>query len=265
MMNQTAFFVTILIGFAVQLNSAAEEPKKSSPPANAPFVREQSERVKKLIETLASKNAAPPIRGPSDDAYITFPKETYDQDLQIPVYLAIQQLVAEGEIAVDLLLSHPNDERYSFSVKTVGPSNLSVSSVCQLLAEIPINCFKPELEYITYDQEFVYPKLGPKETFADWWAKNKHRGLAALQLEAIDANLAFFRTVDGEKARGTFLSEGRLPIDEFNECREKNKRVLEKIRAVIIAGNEAYQPKTITRLQRDRNLIGLPWTPLPVR
>jgi hypothetical protein len=210
---------------------------------------------------LASKNPKPSTKNdsPFHEPEISFSKDKYNPDLQIPVYLAIQQLLSEGEVAIELLLRHPQDDRYSISAYAAGSFNMHVSRVCESLVEISISCFKPEINYITYDQEHVYPKLAVGESLGEWWAKNKHRGLMALQLEAIDANLDFFKTVDGKKARPIYLSENRYEIDDFNKMRDENIVTLKTIRASIVARGESYRPKAITRLQRGIQFVGLPW------
>src|SRR5258708_1372649 len=89
---------------------------------------EATKRIKHLIGMLASRNAAPRIvgdPGKGEDAEITFEK-TYDTNLQVPVYLAMQQLLAEGEAALELLRANANDARYSLSINSINDSNLTV-------------------------------------------------------------------------------------------------------------------------------------------
>src|SRR5262245_88003 len=65
-------------------------------PVDEPHPEETRARVKYLIEMLASKNPAPKITGENNrkDGILTYPKE-YKHALQVPVYLAMQQLLAE--------------------------------------------------------------------------------------------------------------------------------------------------------------------------
>src|SRR5262249_15271954 len=97
--------------------------------------KEARARVKYLIAMLASKNPPPAIEGKEkwEDKTITFSKQ-YDKSLQVPVYLAVQQLLAEDEVAIDLLLSHTDDKRYSYSVNCLNDYNVSVSDACEAIA-----------------------------------------------------------------------------------------------------------------------------------
>lgn len=98
--------------------------------------RERTTRIESLIELLASRNHAPEIRGNArrgEDQTIRFPKE-FDKSLQIPVYLAVKELLAEDEAAIDLLLAHQGDDRYSFSVNSDTDYNVTVSKACEWIA-----------------------------------------------------------------------------------------------------------------------------------
>ena len=125
--------------------------------------RERIARIECLIELLASKNAAPTVVGDAamgDDQTLDFPK-SYDRSLQVPVYLAVKELLAEDEAAMDLLLAHKNDDRYSFSVNSYKDYNLSVSRACLWIAEQKLSCYEPEIAVITRSQFGVYPDLSP--------------------------------------------------------------------------------------------------------
>lgn len=146
--------------------------------------REVSARMAYLIEMLASKNTAPVVHGNArqgGDETIRF-TNGYDKALQVPVYLAAQQLLTEGEAALDALLAHVGDARYSFSLNFSNTDfNVSVSEACERIAERIVLAFKPRLHVLTRSQFGIYPKLeGVNQPLAKWWEKNKHRGLRTL-------------------------------------------------------------------------------------
>jgi hypothetical protein len=229
--------------------------------AVAPSAKETRDRVRYLINVLASKNTAPAIKGNprmGEDAVIRFSKK-YDKSLQVPVYLALQQLLAEGEGAFDLLLAHTGDNRYSFSVNSISDYNVTVSEACRSIVWRNILCFEPELHILTRSQFGLYPKPGEARSLANWWRKNRHRGLANLQIEAIVASIAFFRKVDGKTAPPWHPEAERLPIKMFNRLREDNLRILKAIRQYIVDKGEPYRPKTLLR-GWPNYLFGLPWT-----
>src|SRR5688572_24647111 len=112
--------------------------------AEEPRERERRARIEYLIELLASTNRAPDVRGDASrgqDHTITFPKD-YDRSLQVPVYLAMKELLAEDEASMDLLLAYQGDERYSFSVNSTEDYNVSVSRACQWIAEQKLLCYE---------------------------------------------------------------------------------------------------------------------------
>ena len=228
---------------------------------NERSARETRGRVKYLIEMLASKNSAPPIRGDmGGDQFIEFPKG-YDKSLQVPVYLAAQQLAAEGEAALEPLIAHTGDKRYSFSVTSSSDFNRTVSDACEMLARTILTGFQDDLHYITRSQFDLYPKLDESETLAEWWKKNKGRGLPALQIEALDAGIAFMKDVDGKTAPPVYHDGERLPLEQFNRLREENLRALKAIRRYVEDRREPYRPKGLYGWYSLRlfSLYGLPW------
>src|SRR5262249_52772897 len=100
--------VALVVGFFAGRWSAGGQPAgpggndgethETLKPVHDPDPKETRARVKYLIEMLASKNPAPKITGEMDlrDAIIEYSKE-YNDSLQVPVYLALHQLLAEGE------------------------------------------------------------------------------------------------------------------------------------------------------------------------
>jgi hypothetical protein len=226
--------------------------------------RERIARIECLIELLASKNAAPTVVGDAtmgDDQTIDFPK-SYERSLQVPVYLAVKELLAEDEAAMDLLLAHKNDDRYSFSVNSSTDYNISVSGACRWIAKQKLSCYEPEIHVITRSQFGVYPEVspfkGPGESFESWWNKNKGRGLAALQLEAIDAEIKFMQEVDGKTALPWHAAAEPLPIGEFNRLRDDNLRILKALRRYVSETQTPYRPNTLD--SEYHHCFGLPWT-----
>lgn len=222
--------------------------------------REDLARVKYLIEMLASKNKAPVVRGDhrrGDDEDISFPKD-YDKSLQVPVYLAVQQLLAEGEMALDLLFAHAGDKRYSFSVNSGNMDyNASVSQACAMIAEEIFFPFDREIHYITRSGQGAHPNK-PGQTLAEWWKKNERRGLRTVQIEAIDRVTTFMKTVDAQSTLPVHPDANKLPIKEFNRLREDNLRILKSIKGTIVERNQPYRA---TSLDDDhRYMFGLPWT-----
>ena len=221
--------------------------------------REQTKRIEHLIELLASKNQPPTILGDAkrgEDQTIRFPKD-YDRNLQVPVYLAVKELLAEDERAIDLLLSHEGDERYSLSVNSDTDYNVTVSAACNWIARQRLLAYEPELHVITRSQFGIYPPRST-ESFATWWNNNKERGLAALQIEAIDATIKFMSTVDGATALPWHPEASRLPLAEFNSKRDANLKTLDAIRKYITATDKPYRTTTLDTASQC--IFGLPWT-----
>jgi hypothetical protein len=214
-------------------------------------------RIDYLIDMLASKNAAPPIKGDGEDRRIVFP-ETYDKSLQVPVYLAVQQLLAENEAAFDRLLAQTNDKRYSYSVNNgFGEYNVTVSEACSRIVIRCLFSFGQELHLITHSQGSQFGLKLNKMSLAEWWEKNKQRGLAALQVEAIDSEIDFLQTVDRTKVLGPDTYSSRLPSDRFNSLREENIQILKSIRLSIIETGEPYRAKNLDG--DHESMIGMPW------
>jgi len=236
-------------------------------PVDDPHPDKTRSRVKHLIEMLASKNPVPKITGElcQKEGIIEYPKE-YKDSLQVPVYLALQQLLAEGEGAFDQLLAHTDDNRYSFTDKWCEQfHNRFVSDVCESIVERNLHCCHPELHLITRDEGWhSYPNLEPFGSLAKWWQKNKKRGLTALQIESIDDTIAFMRRLDGRTAAPWHAQAEQFPIDEFDRLRDENVRILKAVRQYIVRTGKPYLPKTLdgpkNRNSGERQIIALPWT-----
>ena len=141
-------------------------------------------RVGLLIEQLASQNTAPPVVGSFDDGeeqLVKFP-EKYDRSLQVPVYCAYQALLAEEDTAIDLLLDHAEDTRYSYSVNSFRDYNVSVGNACQRIASAMLIGFEEELHVISRDQKHVFPpadpfgKNKPRPDLLDYWRQRRELG-----------------------------------------------------------------------------------------
>jgi hypothetical protein len=221
--------------------------------------RERTKRIECLIELLASKNPAPGVRGNArrgEDQTITFPKD-YDRSLQVPVYLAVKELLAEDEAAMDLLLAHEGDDRYSFSVNAYKDENVTVSEACERIAEQKLLAYEPELHVITRSQFGLYP-ADSAGSLKIWWSKNRQRGLAALQVEALDAAIKFMTAVDGATALAWHADARRLPLEEFNRYRDGNLQTLKAIRQYVVTTGTPYRAKTLD--DAHSCFFGLPWT-----
>lgn len=214
----------------------------------------KEQRIRALVELLASKNPAP--RAKQGD--ITVPKN-YDTQAQVVVYLATQQLMVEAADAFDVLAEHLNDERYSFSYLGInGDSNMTVGGACHWIMRQTVECYASEIHLMTRDQDYVYLYRDPEKfEMAKWWKANRKRPLWELQIEAIDHQIKFMKTVDREKASTPFI-DGRLAEPaEFERLRKENLRILEKLKTSIETMKEPFRPKV---LDLQRAWMGLlPW------
>jgi hypothetical protein len=214
----------------------------------------KKERVGLLIELLASKNDAPEARRGA----IRVPKQ-YDKGAQVLVYLASQQLLAEGADAFDGLIAHFDDERYSFSYHGIsGDGNMRVGGVCRWIMRQTVECYISEINLITRDQDWVYLfRDGEDANLAEWWKKNRNRPLQELQLDAIEHAIRFMTTVKWETATPPYLDGGKADREEFETLRLENLKILERMKASVTALKQPYRPKVLT-LQRAWMGL-LPW------
>lgn len=224
--------------------------------------KESAARIRHLIGLLASKNPAPRIEGDAsggDDPEIRFDSQ-YDKTAQVPVYLALNQLLSEGEGAFELLLQHSDDKRYAFSVNSYHDYNVTVGGACEKIVYRNIVCFEPEMHVITRSQFGLYP---PREqmqgqSLREWWEKNKRRGLNTIQVEAMDTMIAFMQEVDGRTAPPWHPAAEPLPLEEFNRFRDKNLQTLKSMRHTILSTGKPLTAKTIEG--HVTYFFGLPWT-----
>ena len=216
---------------------------------------------------LASRNPAPKIIGDvsreeikgkarGEMAIAVFDKP-YDRSLQVPVYLAMQQLLAEEEAALDLLLDHLDDNRYSLSVHSIeDDKNKTVGDICRRIFWDKIRPFACELHFLTKGGSGEYPPRGEK-SHKEWWEGKKKQGLARVQIEAIDAELDFMQKVDARKAVAWHPEAEKVPRVEFEKLRKANIRILKAMRETIQSTGKPYRPRTCLIWFED--VIGLPW------
>jgi hypothetical protein len=242
--------VSLIIGLltALQctpLHRAAAQERAAS--------RHTQKRIETLIEMLASKNEAPtPKRN-----HLDVP-QGYERQAQAVVYLAIQQLLAEGSEAFDLLIQHLEDARYSHSYESIqGDFNRNVGAVCDDILVRSVECYEFEIDLISWDQQEIFLNGKSKAELAKWWKENRERPLWKLQLEAIDRQIEFQKTADRDRVRSIHPEAPRLPAEEFEKLREKNLELLKRRRASIEAAEEAYRPKSLEHYFGTMTL--LPW------
>jgi hypothetical protein len=238
------------------------------PPLTGKAAPDESEkntisRTTHLIEMLGSRNAAPRIVGQDtggppkkwESAEIKF-DNSYDKNLQVPVYLAMRQLLLEGESALELLDKHTNDERYCLSIDNGdNHENWTVGHICTRIYWAKILPFKYDLHFMTKDQYWVYPDKRGK--LYKEWQEGKKAGLASIQIEAIDATINFLKNANAKNARPWVPYAPKVPPDEFETNRKKNIRMLHAIRETIVSTGKPYHPRTC--LWWDERIIGLPW------
>lgn len=238
-------------------------------PINAQGIAEENDlsrkRVEMLIEQLASRNAAPIVRGNArrgEDQTIRFP-ETFDKELQTPVYSAMQALLAEDDLAIDILMEHSDDMRYSYSVNTYADYNISVGRACTILATQMLTGFEDELLVVSMSQFGVFPpdSSGENEspkTVLDYWKKHRDLGAAKIQVQAIDAMLEYFRTADSKTEPPWHPDAKRLESAEFNRRRDENIKSLTSIRRFISDTGRRYRTNRTNGTHEA--LYGFPWT-----
>jgi hypothetical protein len=111
------------------------------------------QRVQMLIKLLASTNTAP------EEPIHSFPPN-YSRDAQVVVYLAIQQLLAEGSIAFDVLIENSNDKHYCYTYAAPDSEyNRTVGEACVLIVVGNVRCYAREIHIITEEQRYLGPDL----------------------------------------------------------------------------------------------------------
>jgi hypothetical protein len=243
--NVVAFL--LLAGFCDGANAASPAPTADV------------QRIRVLVELLASKNTV------SGDTMENLPKG-YDRNAQVVVYLAIQQLLAEGSTAFDTLIEHFNDKRYSYTYAAPDDEyNRTVGEACTGIMVRCIECYADEIHFITDEQFQLAPPWG-KEKIADWWKRNR-RPLWEIQVDGIDRAIALMETVRRDKTRRPWRLAEQLTPEVFESRRKENLRILKEMRASIVAQKEAYRPKSLGKWLDDpfEPMLGLPWPTNPHR
>jgi hypothetical protein len=174
------------------------------------------------------------------------------------VFLAIQQLLQEGDSAFDALIGHFEDKRYSISYDA--PSGIydsSVGSVCKHIMRASIYCYEDlgTLKQFTSGQH--YPHEMAQLKLAGWWKQNRTKPLWRIQVAMIDHQIAYFKELDLAKAPPVHPLAERLPLKTLEELRSLNIARLEAMKAGIIATKEAYRPKSIDQFYG--RFTWLPW------
>src|SRR5262245_12347818 len=263
----------IFIAFRERTRSVSDVPPQSdTSPSDTPLLapeepdEQTTNRITKLIDMLASRNAAPKIVGdiskreiqgkPMGEIAQAIFDKSYDSNLQVPVYLAMQQLLAEGEVALDLLRKHKEDKRYCLSMHSIeDDKNVTVGFICSRIVWAILFPFEDELHFMTKDQYGVYP--AGDHSIEEWWKDKKKVGLARIQIEAIDAMLDFMEKADAKKASPWHPEAKKVPPTEFENRRKKNIRILKAMRETIVSTGKPYRPRTC--LAWYEHVIGLPW------
>jgi hypothetical protein len=228
----------------------------AAPPAPTP----DQQRIRVLVELLASKNTV------SETSRHTWP-DGYDRNAQVVVYLAIQQLLAEGATGFDMLLEHFNDKRYCYTEAYPDDDcNITVGSACSSIMVRCIKCYNYQIHVITNEQFGLEPDFR-KQDLATWWKHNRYRPLWKIQVEAIDQAIALMERVRRDETRRPFRFSAELTPTVFESRRKENLRILKGLRASIVANEEAYRPKSLTKWLYDPHdaMLGLPWPTNPHR
>ena len=244
MKPRLAYVVTCLLVTCLQ------DATNAASPAPTP----DQQRIRVLVELLASKNT---VSGEDPDH---FPKD-YDRNAQVVVYLAIQQLLSEGSTAFDTLIEHFDDLRYSYTDAAPSDSRkIKVGEVCVWIMMRCINCYSDEIYRITNEQHALDPDFS-KEDLASWWKHNRHRPLWQIQVDGIDEAIALMEKVRRDKTRVPWRLAEQLTPEVFESRRKENLRILKGMRASIVALQEAYRPKSLTKRRDSRHdsMLGLPW------
>ncbi len=228
--------------------------------AASPAPTPDQQRIRVLVELLASKNT---VSGREMESV----PQGYDRNAQVVVYLAIQQLLAEGSTGFDILIEHFNDKRYSYTYAAPDDQyNATVGVVCTLIMIRCINCYYEEIHLITEEQYRLGPDFS-EENIADWWKHNRHRPLWQIQVDGIDRAIALMETVRRDKTRLPWRVAEQLTPEVFESRREDNLKILKGMRASIVAQKEPYRPKSLQKRldERYEPMLGLPWPTNPHR
>jgi len=184
------------------------------------------------------------------------------------VYLAILQLLAEGDTAFETMIEHSGDKRFSYTYAAPdGEYNCTVGEACVLIMVRCIKCYRNEIHIISEEQRDLPPNFGKEGRLANWWKQNRQRPLWEIQVEGIDRAIELMENVRRDTTRLPWRFAGELTPAVFESRRKDNLRILKELRASIMARKEAYRPKSLEKWKYDEYepMLGLPWPTNPHR
>ncbi len=183
-------------------------PEQKSVPLPEPIAAKEpmeDESIRRLIQTLASRDEAPPlVRGgglgggfmgnpPSGVSIITpqfsgggqriarFP-EGFDHSHEEKVRKTSEQLASYGKQAIPHLIASRDDSRYCRTVRWAEDSNESVGQVCMGIVGRIVEDFPSRSGYKGAPS---YLWQGIKRNPEQWWEEHKHMTLREIQIEAL--------------------------------------------------------------------------------
>lgn len=254
-------FCLLIVFVSLTLRSlvVGEQPQETDEQFN--------KRIEFLIELLASPNDSPEIvkfKGFSNDE-VKF-GDAYSKEKQTQVYLAMKTLLSEDERAIDVLLKHCDDKRYSYTVHNTSDRNVSVGRACEEIVRKKMVGFSDDIELICQPQ-YLYAyfpdiqEINPTNdrlTIADYWEQRRKLGLVGIQKEELRRLIKLFETVDGKTVLPNRPEAARLPIEEFERQRDRNLRILRSIRESVESTGKPYLTTNVNPTYGSMH--GLPWS-----
>lgn len=199
--------------------------------------------ITQLIQALASSNKEP-YRDYRD---IDIPPD-YDRRAQVKVLDAWIALLRKGIDAFPQLVANADDLRYCCSAHGAnGDVNISVGGACHHIIVNQVAIFH---DVVDHPAPGAAPRHFADEGLAAWWAKNQHRTLLELQIEATKQALKELKNPSEIERQ---LRES--PI--VNDRQQKNITRLETLLERLKASKHAIQPRTVEGYD-CQSMIGLP-------
>lgn len=138
-----------------------------------------------LIETLASPNKPPRLRGDDDPVYPL----GFERAAQERVFAAKQKLAEKGVAAFPKIIKHLRDARYSDTVAYAEYVNLTVGRVCeQIIAQqvLPKNVWRYKTRRGKDGQWHRPPNYLEAEGGVEkWWSVRSTKSLREMRIEAL--------------------------------------------------------------------------------